>query len=376
MELGVVLGAGGVDIPRERALAHVFGYTVINDVSARDVQTGHGGQFFKGKSLDGTCPMGPWLVTADEVPDPQALRLTCRVNGVGKQDGTTSGMIFDIAATVEWLSRGMTLLPGDIIATGTPAGVGFARDPAGIPPRRRRGGVRSGRRGAPAQSGRVTRLIFTQVMILFLLLGVGAAARRTCLSAEGVKGMAGLVMGFGLPMMVFASFMRPFDRSLLGSAGRMLGYSVLVMLLLLLAGMLLFRRARADRRPALRFMTAFSNSVFMGFPLLAAVFPDRGVFLGAAFTVGFNLVAHTLGIMLFHPGESRPGLRKLLLNPVLLGTYAGLACFLGSVRLPAAAAGAINLVAGITSPMSMLIIGATLAEAKLRDLAGGPAEYC
>jgi predicted permease len=221
----------------------------------------------------------------------------------------------------------------------------------------------------------VTRLIFTQVMILFLLLGVGAAARRTCLSAEGVKGMAGLVMGFGLPMMVFASFMRPFDRSLLGSAGRMLGYSVLVMLLLLLAGMLLFRRARADRRPALRFMTAFSNSVFMGFPLLAAVFPDRGVFLGAAFTVGFNLVAYTLGIMLFHPGESRPGLRKLLLNPVLLGTYAGLACFLGSVRLPAAAAGAINLVAGMTSPMSMLIIGATLAEAKLRDLAGGPAEY-
>jgi 2-keto-4-pentenoate hydratase/2-oxohepta-3-ene-1,7-dioic acid hydratase in catechol pathway len=128
-ELGVVLGAGGVDIPRERALAHVFGYTVINDVSARDVQTGHGGQFFKGKSLDGTCPMGPWIVTADEVPDPQNLRIRSRVNGVGKQDGNTSSMIFDIAATVEWLSRGMTLLPGDIIATGTPAGVGFARTP-------------------------------------------------------------------------------------------------------------------------------------------------------------------------------------------------------------------------------------------------------
>jgi 2-keto-4-pentenoate hydratase/2-oxohepta-3-ene-1,7-dioic acid hydratase in catechol pathway len=102
---------------------------VINDVSARDVQTGHGGQFFKGKSLDGTCPMGPWIVTADEVPDPQNLRIRSRVNGVGKQDGNTSSMIFDIAATVEWLSRGMTLLPGDIIATGTPAGVGFARTP-------------------------------------------------------------------------------------------------------------------------------------------------------------------------------------------------------------------------------------------------------
>jgi 2-keto-4-pentenoate hydratase/2-oxohepta-3-ene-1,7-dioic acid hydratase in catechol pathway len=129
VELGVVIGRGGRDIPRDRALEHVFGYTVINDVSARDVQTAHGGQFFKGKSLDGTCPMGPWLVTADEVPDPHALRLTCTVNGVLKQQGRTSDMIFDVPATVEWLSRGMTLLPGDIIATGTPAGVGFARVP-------------------------------------------------------------------------------------------------------------------------------------------------------------------------------------------------------------------------------------------------------
>jgi 2-keto-4-pentenoate hydratase/2-oxohepta-3-ene-1,7-dioic acid hydratase in catechol pathway len=129
VELGVVLGTGGVNIPRAKALDHVFGYTVINDVSARDVQSGHGGQFFKGKSLDGTCPMGPWLVTRDEVPDPQALRLTCAVNGVLKQEGTTADMIFDVATTLEWLSKGMTLLPGDIIATGTPAGVGFARTP-------------------------------------------------------------------------------------------------------------------------------------------------------------------------------------------------------------------------------------------------------
>jgi 2-keto-4-pentenoate hydratase/2-oxohepta-3-ene-1,7-dioic acid hydratase in catechol pathway len=129
VELGVVIGKGGADIPQDRAMEHVFGYTVINDVSARDVQTGHGGQFFKGKSLDGTCPMGPWLVTADEVPDPHALRLTCKVNGVIKQDGLTANMIFNIPATLEWLSQGMTLLPGDIIATGTPAGVGFARVP-------------------------------------------------------------------------------------------------------------------------------------------------------------------------------------------------------------------------------------------------------
>jgi len=129
VELGVVIGKGGADIAQDQAMDHVFGYTIINDVSARDVQTGHGGQFFKGKSLDGTCPMGPWLVTADEVPDPHALRLTCKVNGAIKQDGRTSDMIFDIPSTIEWLSKGMTLVPGDIIATGTPAGVGFARVP-------------------------------------------------------------------------------------------------------------------------------------------------------------------------------------------------------------------------------------------------------
>jgi 2-keto-4-pentenoate hydratase/2-oxohepta-3-ene-1,7-dioic acid hydratase in catechol pathway len=128
-ELGVIIGQGGADIPRDKAMEHVFGYTIINDVSARDLQTAHGGQFFKGKSLDGTCPMGPWIDTRDEVPDPGALRVACRVNGILKQDGSTTDMIFDIPTTLEWLSQGMTLLPGDIIATGTPSGVGFARNP-------------------------------------------------------------------------------------------------------------------------------------------------------------------------------------------------------------------------------------------------------
>jgi 2-keto-4-pentenoate hydratase/2-oxohepta-3-ene-1,7-dioic acid hydratase in catechol pathway len=129
VELGVVIGTGGKNIGREQALEHVFGYTVINDVSARDVQSGHGGQFFKGKSLDGYCPMGPWLVTRDEIADPHHLRLRCLVNGVVKQDSTTAELIFDIPAIIEWLSLGLTLLPGDIIATGTPSGVGFARKP-------------------------------------------------------------------------------------------------------------------------------------------------------------------------------------------------------------------------------------------------------
>lgn len=128
VELAVVIGKRGINIRREEALDYVFGYTVINDVSARDLQSDHQ-QFFKGKSLDGSCPMGPTIVTADEVANPHALALTCHVNGVLKQESSTADFIFDIPAMIDWLSRGMTLLPGDIIATGTPSGVGFARVP-------------------------------------------------------------------------------------------------------------------------------------------------------------------------------------------------------------------------------------------------------
>jgi len=128
VELGVVIGTGGRAIAREHALKHVFGYTVINDVSARDLQFRHK-QFFLGKSLDGACPMGPVIVTRDELPDPQNLRLQCRVNGELKQDSNTRDMIFDVATIVSVLSQGMKLEPGDLIATGTPAGVGFARVP-------------------------------------------------------------------------------------------------------------------------------------------------------------------------------------------------------------------------------------------------------
>lgn len=128
VELAVVIGRQGRAISAADALQHVFAYTIVNDISARDLQFRHK-QYFLGKSLDGTCPMGPWLVTADEIDDPQNLALQCRVNGEVKQRGNTSQMIFSIARIIEILSRGMTLQPGDIIATGTPSGVGFARTP-------------------------------------------------------------------------------------------------------------------------------------------------------------------------------------------------------------------------------------------------------
>jgi 2-keto-4-pentenoate hydratase/2-oxohepta-3-ene-1,7-dioic acid hydratase in catechol pathway len=128
VELGVIVGRGGKNIAEADAMGHVWGYTVINDVSWRDIQRRHGNQWMKGKSLDGTCPMGPWIVTADSL-DPADLRVSCRVNGVTKQDSRTNHMYFRIPRLIAELSAGMTLEPGDVISSGTPAGVGYARNP-------------------------------------------------------------------------------------------------------------------------------------------------------------------------------------------------------------------------------------------------------
>ena len=126
-ELAVVVGKGGKKITRAAAMSHVFGYTVVNDVTARDVQMRHG-QWDLGKSFDTFCPMGPWIVTADEF-DGTKTRVRCWVNGELRQDGPTENMIFDIPALIETISRGITLYPGDVIATGTPAGVGMGMSP-------------------------------------------------------------------------------------------------------------------------------------------------------------------------------------------------------------------------------------------------------
>jgi len=129
VELGVIIGHGGRHIQRADALKHVFGYTVLNDITARDLQHAPGLQWFTGKSLDGSCPMGPWIVTADEIPDPSKLRVSLTVNGDVKQVDTTANMIYDVPALIVSLAEVLTLEPGDIIATGTPAGVGYGRTP-------------------------------------------------------------------------------------------------------------------------------------------------------------------------------------------------------------------------------------------------------
>ena len=129
VELGVVIGRETKYVSEDEALDHVAGYCVINDVSERDWQLRRAGQWVKGKSCDTFGPIGPWLVTRDEVPDPQALAMQLEVNGKRFQDGNTRTMVYGVAHVVSYLSQFMSLQPGDIISTGTPSGVGYAMDP-------------------------------------------------------------------------------------------------------------------------------------------------------------------------------------------------------------------------------------------------------
>lgn len=127
-ELAVVIGKRGKDIPKGMAYDYVFGYTIGNDITARDIQERHK-QFFLGKSLEGTCPLGPYLVTKDEIPDPHALSIVTKVNGEVRQNGSTKDMMFTVSDIVSILSQHVTLEPGDVILTGTPAGVGKGMNP-------------------------------------------------------------------------------------------------------------------------------------------------------------------------------------------------------------------------------------------------------
>ncbi len=128
-ELAVVIGRRAKNVSESEALDYVFGYTNANDVSARDLQFSEGGQWTRSKSIDTFLPLGPYVATRDEIPDPQNLFIRAILNGETVQDGTTSRMIFSVAELVSFLSQGMTLEPGDVIITGTPPGVGMARDP-------------------------------------------------------------------------------------------------------------------------------------------------------------------------------------------------------------------------------------------------------
>jgi len=129
VELGVIIGRRATRIDKEQSLEHVAGYCIINDISERDFQLERGGQWVKGKSFDSFAPIGPWVVTKDEIPDPQCLSMSLEVNGFRYQESNTNQMIFTVKELISYVSQFMTLEPGDILSTGTPAGVGLGQTP-------------------------------------------------------------------------------------------------------------------------------------------------------------------------------------------------------------------------------------------------------
>nr|WP_320133844.1 AEC family transporter [uncultured Holophaga sp.] len=222
----------------------------------------------------------------------------------------------------------------------------------------------------------MNQLIFSQVLTLFLLMGVGLGARRLgAFTPEVNRGLSAFLMNTCMPALILVSFLRPFSSGMLRGAGRMLLYTLAIHLVLALLAWLLFRRVPGGKRPTLQFLTLFSNSGFLGLPLLALLFPMGGVFFGAVYNLISALFMFTLGVAYFSPRETRPGPGLLLKNPVILSTLAGILCFLFSVRLPGPILSAFNMLGGMTSPLSVLILGAMLGEMRLRDLLGSPSEY-
>ncbi|MBP1628390.1 MAG: transporter [Holophagaceae bacterium] len=218
--------------------------------------------------------------------------------------------------------------------------------------------------------------IVNQVIILFLLLLTGFYARKRHFIDDRVnRGLSDLLLNITMPLLVFVSFLRPFEKALLAGAGRMLALSILMNILLLLLGRLLFFKAPPHRQAPWRFITAFSNCGFMGIPLLASLFPDVGVFYGAVFQLPFWIFMFSSGITLFTGRTSFREAWKAVMNPIMIATLAGILFYLCSLRLPHPVTQAMAMVGNMTTPLSMMIIGVMLAEVKATEVFSGVSIY-
>nr|WP_320131676.1 AEC family transporter [uncultured Holophaga sp.] len=218
--------------------------------------------------------------------------------------------------------------------------------------------------------------IIDQVIILFLLLAVGFFARRKGYIDERVnRGLSDLLLNITMPLLVVVSFLRPYDPTMTGKAGTMLALSVLMDILLLVLGKLLFFKAPRERQAPWRFITAFSNCGFMGIPLLAALFPDVGVFYGAVFQLPFWVFMFSSGITLFTGKATLKDMGRAVLNPILLATIVGMLLYLCSIRFPHPLTQTMTMVGNMTTPLSMMIIGVMLAEVKATEVFSGFSIY-
>ena len=218
--------------------------------------------------------------------------------------------------------------------------------------------------------------IATEVLVLFLIMAAGYyARRRKFIDATTNRGITELILNVTLPMMVVVSFTFDFNREMLSTAMKLLMVSFGLHVALYFISGLFFRRHPQETRSVLRFMTIFSNSAFMGYPVLQSLYGKIGIFYASIFGVPFTIALWSLGVMLFTGEKGPQALKKALINPGVLAVVAGLVIFIGSIKLPPPLLKACELVGSTTTPLSMIVVGATLADTRLRDLFSGLAIY-
>lgn len=219
-------------------------------------------------------------------------------------------------------------------------------------------------------------IIITQVVVLFLIMAIGFIARKLrILNADSTRGLIGLLLYITAPFVALSSFQFTFSQQMLAEAWKIFVFSVMAHLVTILLGKFLYCRTPDATGKVLRFATAFSNCGYMGYPVIGGFFGKHGIFLTSIYVAVFNIFAWTYGVFIFTGKADRKSLRHALLNPGVIAVFLGLFLFSLSIKLPAPVAQTLDMVGGMTTPLSMLIIGSMLANLKLVDLFSGFSIY-
>ena len=211
--------------------------------------------------------------------------------------------------------------------------------------------------------------INTAVLILFFIIIVGYIARKTnIITRELNKGLSGLLVNVTLPLLIISSFNRGYDSKLMENGTKILIFSFLIHIFLFLLGQVFYIKNEESKKKVLIFYTTFSNTGFMGFPILGSIYGDTGIFYAAIFNIAFNLLVWTLGVSIFTGERDFKSIRRVVVNPSFIAVIIGIIIFRFSIPLPESIWGALELVGDTTTPLSMIIIGAMLAEMKVHEI--------
>lgn len=218
--------------------------------------------------------------------------------------------------------------------------------------------------------------VIKQVIVLFIILIVGIYARKMkYINKEITNGLCNLLLNITLPLLIIASFLVKYSKEKLINAAMVLLFSFVMHIILMIFSKFIYSKSPEKQKSVLNFMTVFSNSGFMGYPVLMCIYPKDGVFYGSVYNIAFNFFMFTYGVAVFSGEKDLKNLKKLILNPAIISIFIGFILFAFSIKLPDVVVSAINSVGNITSPLSMLIIGSMLAEVSIKGVFAGTSLY-